>query len=1378
MAAGPPHRPLAAPAWLIIAAVVLVAIIGAVAMTLRYAPLTTVGRDFVEAQVDGLKVGRLGRLKIAGVRGDPWRRFTVARLTIADTQGIWLDARDLTVQWRWRSLLQRRFHVDFVAARTVEVLRRPVLSAPERPRRSPLAIDVNRASARVVLTPAFSGTRGVFDVGGVLQRERSGSARGALVALSALHRGDFLRARFDLHRSRQLLLVATAREAVGGALAGALGLPADQPFSLSARANGSMGAGSFSVIATSGPSSPLAALGAWSGAGGWARGEVQLASSRLLAPYQAALGPQVRFAMAGRRAADGFYALDLTAQSRNAGLSARGEADIGRRSTGPGGIAFDARVADAGAIFPGPTLGPMRVVGGLGGDAARWSAVGKVTLAGLRQGGFSLTSVSGPVRLEAKAGAIDISLAATGAGGRGGGLAAALLGAAPRVTADATRFADGRMLIRRLHVIGAGAKVQAEGRVGLFGDLSFSGQANMANLAAAKSGAKGVILASWSAKQAGTDRPWSFSIDAKASDFASGLAEADRLLGGSPRLSAKASYDRGIVAISHASLGGAAGAVTAAGQMGPGGALRLKLDWRARGPLDLGPLEIAGAAVGSGALTGTLTSPRADLLADFDHVDLPYLPLDKAHLVLSFLGGDAGANGRFSLTGDSAYGPAAGSARFAFAPKGVDVSALAVNAAGVTAAGSLALRDNAPSSADLRLTAGPGALLSEGRATGTLRIVDASGGARAAFTLEAANAVLRQGALAVKSLKVSADGPLARLPYVASAQGVAPSGPWKIAGAGLITETPGGRLATFSGDGRARGIGLRTLEPAEIRFESGGLFARLRLGAGAGRANIDVAQTKGTMTASASLSDLGLNLINADLIGRIDANLTLAGAGPDLHGQMDARLTGAGGRDLAEAAPVDGVIKASLAGGSLTVDAALTNASGLRARTDIVLPAEASAAPFRIAINRTRALSGQFAVNGELRPVWDLLMGGDRSLAGRLSAAGSISGTLADPRAIGTAALDNGAFEDAETGLKLTGVTVHAVLADNAIDVRQFSAGDGAKGSVTGAGALSLARQGLSSFRLDLRSFRLLDNDLAQAAASGQLIVSRAGDGKVKLTGALAIDRAQIAPNPPVASGVVPMEVVELNKPAELEERQPQQTRAGPVALDVAFKAPGGIFVKGRGLNVELSLDAHVAGTTQDPILTGVARVVRGDYDFAGKRFQIDERGVVYLGSSAETIRLDLTAVRDDPTLTAVIRIQGTAAKPRITLSSTPTLPTDEILSQVLFGAAAAQLPALQAAQLASALSTLSGGGGFDVIGGLRRFARLDRLGFGGDATTGATIAGGKYLNNNVYLELTGGGRQGPTAQLEWRVRKHLSVVSSVARQGDTRLSVRWRKDY
>jgi hypothetical protein len=41
----------------------------------------------------------------------------------------------------------------------------------------------------------------------------------------------------------------------------------------------------------------------------------------------------------------------------------------------------------------------------------------------------------------------------------------------------------------------------------------------------------------------------------------------------------------------------------------------------------------------------------------------------------------------------------------------------------------------------------------------------------------------------------------------------------------------------------------------------------------------------------------------------------------------------------------------------------------------VVLPTEASAKPFRLAINKKRGVQGQFSAQGEIKPLWDLLMG-------------------------------------------------------------------------------------------------------------------------------------------------------------------------------------------------------------------------------------------------------------------------------------------------------------------------------------------------------------------------------------------------------------------
>jgi translocation and assembly module TamB len=1358
---------------------VLILIAGATVM-LRFGVLTDPGRALIQAELDKASLGRFGRLHVEGLRGDVWRDFTIARLTLSDRDGVWLEVTGAHVRWRWWQLLRRRLDVDDMQAAHVGVLRRPTLSPPRPAGRVSMSLHLGRFFGQLETAPAFSYQRGLYQITGSLDQAPGGLIAGKVQALSLTHAGDRLDAVFDVGRDKHLVVDVEAREAQGGALAGALGLAVDQPFFLSAHAHGTISQGSFSLISRSGGVVPAVASGAWTPQGGSAAGQVTLAASRLLAGYQKMLGPQARFSIAGAKAADGLQALTVDVASDNLRLGARGEGDIGRLATGPKGLAVTLAVASGSRLIAWPQMGSANLSGVVTGGKDRWSLVGNLAVDAPAALGYRLARVQGPVKLALQGRQLTLDVALDGQGGAGSGLAAALLGGRPHAAAQLTRLADGRLVMTSLDLVGPGLKMTGQGQRGLLGGLSFKGAAIFSNFAAAKRGAKGVMTANWSASQPGGEAPWTFTLDAGAKGFASGVDNLDRLLGASPTLKGQASYDGKTIRVASADLRGANGGASASGAIGGDGGLDMKLAWNAKGPFEAGPLEISVAGMGTGAVGGSLLTPKADLAADFDSFALPGLDLTAAHVTLSFQKGPQETNGAFALAAASQYGPAHAASGFRFVSDGLALSDIDATAGGARLQGAIALLRGEPSSADLTVALAPGAFLSRGQASGRLQIVDAQGGPNVTLKASATGADLRIGAgLIVQTASVSASGPLANLPYQATATGFTTHGSWKASGNGAFSRSGEDRTVSFQGGGKLRDADFRTVSPAVYRFGPHGQSLNVAAAVGGGQAHIDARQTGPSFQAKADLSNVSLGLLDQDFMGRFDASLELSGQGPSLSGNLDAKLAGAGERGGADQPTVDGLVKATLASNTINLDARLGNASGLASHVSLTLPAEASAAPLRIAIVRTQPMRGEIDAEGEIRPVWDLVMGDARSLSGQVKARATLAGTLADPRIQGEGTVVGGQFSDAASGLKLRGVTMSARLAENAIDINQFSGADVAGGQVSGSGVISLQRAGSSSFKLDLRGFRLIDNDVATAVASGQATVNRAADGLIKISGALTIDHADVAANPPTPSGVTPMDVVEVNRPVGTGGHLQADTSHAPdIELDVTLKSAGHVLLKGRGLNAELSLDAHVVGPATSPRISGVARVVRGDYDFAGKRFTFDSQGAVYLADNPGDIRLDLTATRSDPSLTAVIRIQGTAAKPRITLTSTPILPSDEVLSQVLFGSSASQLSPYQAAELASAVSTMAGGGGFDILGNLRNFAHLDRLALGGASTSDFAVSGGKYVTDNVYIELTG-GRAGPSAQLEWRARKNLSIISSVAGSGgDSQVSVRWRKDY
>lgn len=1360
---------------LAVAGLLLAALLGG-----RLALLTPLGRNIVTSLIDGRKVGSVGVLRLYGLQGDPLHAFTLERATLSDARGVWLEARGLRMTWSPLALLTRRVRAETVEARQITLLRRPELApASGPPGALPVSIELRRFAARLQLLEGFAKQYGQWTARGDLDFGRVGRRRGRLDARSLTRDGDFLTIRFDIGDKAKFNIAAKAFEARGGPLAGSLGYATDQPFEADLAADGLAAKGGFTARIVSGAVTPLRADGHWGPDGGDAAGIVSLAGSDLLQPWAAKLGPIVRLGLKARPAKGGLYALDAAMQADNLNLRAQGVADVKARVSRDG-LHLHSDTPSASRLLASRVAGPARFDGIWRGGPSDWRLTGVFAVNQVQADGYSLARLAGPVDLTARQGKLEGELRLQGAGGAGEGTLARLLGMRPLASLAVTRLADGRWLARRLEVDGAALTVRARGDRGLTGELSLQGRAEIARLDGLRPGARGDLTADWRATQGGgKGSPWGLSLKAQGRAFASGLAQLDRLLGAEPTLNGVGRLERGVLHLERATLDGKALHIASKGGVGLTGALDLQLDWTAKGPFQVGPVELAGTARGQGRVLGRLTAPRADLTARFDQIDLPRLPLLDAQLALTFAKDAAGYDGALSLNAASAWGPARATSRFAFVANGMRLDQLSLDAGGVRAKGSVALTRGAPSSADLDVAVGPGAFLARGSAQGRLQLSDTAG-TGASVDITGVGLALPGATWTLDTLRLKGAGALDHLPFTLAA-GIGGPVPTQFSGSGVYGRAGGVQTLQLSGGGKVRQVTYRTLQPLTLRLAAGDRSLHADLDIGHGRLVADARDHGADLDAHATATGMDIAALGERLAGRLDATLALAGRSGRLGGSLDSRLQGVKTLDAPKAGAVDGTLHATLAGERLRLEAVATDTAGGRASASAELPVTTSTTPLRLAIARTQPISGRFSIQGEARPYWDLFQGGEQSLSGQVLAQGTIAGSLNAPALVGTASLQKASFEDAGTGLKLRNMSLDASFNHDTAVFRQFSAVDGKGGSIGGQGDVDLAKGGASSFTLTLRRFRLVDNDRLVAWASGPVSVNRGGDGKIALKGKLKIDRAEIAPTPPAPSGVVRLDVVELHAPASRAHFTPRPS--GPAAvLDIDLTAPGQILVQGRGLNAELSLNAHVGGTSQAPILSGQAFLLRGDYTFAGRRFDFDPSGAIALSSNVGDIRLDLRAVYDQPSLTAEVRVGGTAAHPQIAFSSVPALPQDEILSQVLFGSSAAQLSGAQAAQLGAATAALAGGGGFDVLGNLREFAGLDVLTFGSDtASTGAgglTVSGGKYIGNKLYLELIGGGQATAAARVEWRPLRNLSIASQLAGAGYSKIAVRWRKDF
>jgi translocation and assembly module TamB len=254
------------------------------------------------------------------------------------------------------------------------------------------------------------------------------------------------------------------------------------------------------------------------------------------------------------------------------------------------------------------------------------------------------------------------------------------------------------------------------------------------------------------------------------------------------------------------------------------------------------------------------------------------------------------------------------------------------------------------------------------------------------------------------------------------------------------------------------------------------------------------------------------------------------------------------------------------------------------------------------------------------------------------------------------------------------------------------------------------------------------------------------------------------------------IEVREINLPGQPNGRRVR--RGGPVvALDYDVAAPARVFVRGPSFDTEWGLDVHIGGTLDALDLEGAATLQRGRASLLGRPFTL-ARGRVVFNGPPEAATLDIEAVREAREITARIVVSGTPQAPRIRLTSTPALPEDEVASRLLFDQGAGSLSGVQAAQLAGALASLTGAG-FDPIGAVRAATGLDQL----SVTTGRTgetvVSGGRYLAEDVYLELeTAGGSAAPTTRIEWSLTNRLTLLSRLSGLGEADVALSWRMEY
>ena len=298
------------------------------------------------------------------------------------------------------------------------------------------------------------------------------------------------------------------------------------------------------------------------------------------------------------------------------------------------------------------------------------------------------------------------------------------------------------------------------------------------------------------------------------------------------------------------------------------------------------------------------------------------------------------------------------------------------------------------------------------------------------------------------------------------------------------------------------------------------------------------------------------------------------------------------------------------------------------------------------------------------------------------------------------------------------------------------------------------------------------------ATVTGPLRIVSNGSGGT-IAGRLLVQRASWRLGNGAETTEIPdIPTREVNFP---RDRYVPTASGAPWRFLIDARAPSRVDVDGLGLDSEWSADVRVRGTTEEMRIGGEANLIRGDYTFAGARFEVTRGRIEFDQSQAIDPRLDIEAETDSNGISVTVNIAGNAMEPEITFSSTPALPDEEILARLLFGGSITSLSATDALQLGAAVASLRGGGGLDPINQLRSAIGLDRLRIvSADPVLdrGTAIALGKNIGRRFYVELITDGQGYSATDAEFRITSWLSLLATVSTVGRNGVSIEASRDY
>ena len=459
-------------------------------------------------------------------------------------------------------------------------------------------------------------------------------------------------------------------------------------------------------------------------------------------------------------------------------------------------------------------------------------------------------------------------------------------------------------------------------------------------------------------------------------------------------------------------------------------------------------------------------------------------------------------------------------------------------------------------------------------------------------------------------------------------------------------------------------------------------------------------------------------------------------------------------------------------------------------KAEIRVPLELSFYPWKFLFDENAPLKGDLQFETTAETWLNRMVALPQHISGELTGNLALDGSLTQPEFSGFVSLNQGRYKNSEIGVLLKNVEAHFEAEGQRLTLNQFRAQDRKGRLISGQGHIDVnvfkenIKQVLPyEFHLSTKKFSGIKHPVAESIVSADVDI--VGDlSGAKVTGVLDVLQLDIRLPEKFTASIPSLNVVSTVDEQGVETIIHDESDVlYPVNLDLKINANKQVFVRGWGVEAELGGKLRVRGDITSPFVLGSLEVLRGRYEEFGRRFDIEEGTLNFVGDLPPSPYLNITTqaqagdVKIRPVLT------GSILTPELSIESEPELPQEEALSLLLFGKETQKISSVQAIQLASSLGRLSGqgGGAFDPISKVRQLMKVDALSVEttGEDQEDTTIGIGKYVTDDVYLQIERGTEEGSgKAKVEIEVSPNVSLETTTGEADEHGVGINWKLDY